>query len=223
MLCGWLCWAWSPGAPTNQQRSPGRRGSSRSELVSPPDWSLMRGHSREISEKHPTPRTNRQAEVSGGGPATGQGTPSRQGAGAGSLQMACRVEGVGSQARSPGPAGRHGRGRRCLPEPLVRLGPRFPAGLAGGFAPRLCSHTLWLDRLVPGGGSGPQTFPQLLAPGCKTLRGPTIRRLRRSSYHPAGSSGGAAGLGPGASLMGSGLETPEDILTSLPFLLPPGL
>lgn len=56
-------------------------------------------------------------------------------------------------------------------------GPRFPASLAGGFAPRLCSRTLWLDRLVPGGDSGPQTFPQLLAPGCKILRRLTIRQL----------------------------------------------
>ena len=114
--------------------------------------------------------------------------------------------GVGAQAReAQALRGGMGRGRALPAEPPMRLGPAFQRASLGA----LPSHALWLDRLMPGGGSGPQMLPQLLAPGCKPLRGPTIRWLGGSSRHLLGSSGGAAGLGPGASLRGSGWRPPK--------------
>lgn len=171
-----------------------------------PDWSLPGDCSREIPEKHPTPRTKRQAGCLAGPQLQGKGCPHGVGAG-GQVHSRWPAEwrGVGPRPERPRPCGEAWKRRGAACRAPHEAGPRFPASLAGGFAPHLCSHTLWLDRLVPGGDSGPQTFPQLLAPGCKTLRHLTIRQLGGgSSCHPAGSSGGAIGLGPGASLMGLG-------------------
>lgn len=136
-LLGLVTWT-----PTNQQRSPGSGAHPGAELrCRRPDWSLLGDRSREISEKHPTPRTNRQAGCLAGAQLQGKGRPHGRGAGAGSLQMACGVEGSGLPGqRGPGPAGRHGRGGALPAKPLVRLDPASQRALLGAL-PLVCAAT----------------------------------------------------------------------------------
>lgn len=127
--------------------------------------------------------------------------------------------GVGAQAReAQALQGGMGRGRALPAEPPMRLGRAFQWASLGA----LPSHALWLDRLVPGGGSGPQTLPQLLAPGCKPLRGPTIRWLGGVLLPPFGQQRRGRRAGTWRLPEGVRLETPEDILTSLPSFCLPG-
>lgn len=183
-----------------------------------PDWSLPGDCSREIPEKHPTPRTKRQAGCLAGPQLQGKGCPHGVGAG-GQVHSRWPAEwrGVGPRPERPRPCGEAWKRRGAACRAPHEAGPRFPASLAGGFAPHLCSHTLWLDRLVPGGDSGPQTFPQLLAPGCKTLRHLTIRQLGGGVLlPPCRQQWRGHRTGTWRLSYGVGLETPEDILTSLP-------
>lgn len=218
-LLGLVTWT-----PTNQQRSPGSGAHPGAELrCRRPNWSLLGDRSREISEKRPTPRTNRQAGCLAGAQLQGKGRPHGRGAGGRFTPDGLRSGGEwASRAERPRPCGEAWKRRGAACQAPREAGPHFPASLAGGFAPRLCSHTLWLDRLVPGGGSGPQTFPQLLAPGCKTLRGPTIRRLREVLPPPCRQQWRGRRTGTWHLPDGVGLETPEAILTSLPSFCLPG-
>lgn len=212
---------------TDQQRSPGSRAHPGAGLwCRRPDWSLPGDRTGEIPEKRPTPRTKLQAGCLVGPRLQGRGRPhggasahSTEHAGARALQMASGVEGSGCPGqRGPGPAWRHGKRQGATCRAPHEAGPRFPAGLAGGFA-QPCpvvgqAHAWWRQRASD---APPASGSRLQAP-----EGPDHQVAGGVIPPPFGQQRRGRRAGTWCLPEGVGLETPEDILTSLPSFCLPG-
>ena len=106
-----------------------------------PDWSLPGDCSREIPEKHPTPRTKQQAGCLVGPQLQGKGCPHGVGVGGRFTPDGLRSGGEWApRPERPRPCGEAWKRRGDACQAPHEAGPRFPASLAGGFAPRLCSR-----------------------------------------------------------------------------------
>lgn len=149
----------------------------------------------------------------------GASAHSTEHAGARALQMASGVEGSGCPGqRGPGPAWRHGKRQGATCRAPHEAGPRFPAGLAGGFA-QPCpvvgqAHAWWRQRASD---APPASGSRLQAP-----EGPDHQVAGGVIPPPFGQQRRGRRAGTWCLPEGVGLETPEDILTSLPSFCLPG-